>query len=113
MRVFPCDPAHGKTVASIWRDIDFQQFLTKSEKTNNVLTWCRNLAFIKFFCEHDNSIMLIRQAQFAFGTNHAVRNVPVGLACRDNEITRKDAARKDNYNQVSHFEVMGTANNAA
>ena len=52
------------------------------------------------------------QAEFSAGAHHAIRNVIVGLACRDLEATRKLRAGKRDNNIVIQAKIASATNDA-
>ncbi|CAH0325693.1 hypothetical protein SRABI128_05117 [Microbacterium sp. Bi128] len=56
--------------------------------------------------------MVLPDAEFADGGEHAGREVPVGLARGDPEVARQHGARKGDHHLVAFHEVVGAADDA-
>ena len=113
MRVLASNAAHREAVAAVRGHVDLEDLFAQTEPRHDVSSNRRNLAVREVLRQHDDAVMVLPQSEFARGTDHAVRDVPVGLARGDLEISGQDRARQRHDNEVINIEVVGTANDAA
>ena len=83
-RDFAPDSAQGQRISPVGGDGDVQNIVSRAEDLRRVGAGLR-----RALGQHDDARVIITQAEFTFGANHSVRDVTVGLASRDGEVTRQ------------------------
>ena len=113
VRVLASNAAHREAVAAVRGHVDLEDLFAQPQPGNNVRTDGRNLAVREVLRQHDDAVMVLPQSEFARGTDHAVRDVTVGLARGDLEVSGQNCPGQRHDDQVVDVEVVGTADDAA
>ena len=110
--------AHGEAVAAVRGHVDLQDLLPQAEDADGVGPGCgRFLALVAVLgqplLEHDDAGVILPDAELAGRADHAVGDVPVGLARGDAEVAGQDGAGQAHDDVVTDVEVVGAADDAA
>ena len=110
--------AHGEAVAAVRGHVDLQDLLPQAEDADGVGPGCgRLLALVAVLgqplLEHDDTGVVLPDAELAGRADHAVGDVPVGLTRGDAEVAGQDGAGQAHDDVVTDVEVVGAADDAA
>ena len=112
------DAAHGEAVAPVGGDVDLQDLLAQAEQRDGAgAGGGRRLVAPAVggqpAVQHDDARVVLADAQLALGADHAVGDVPVGLAGGDGEAAGQDGAGQAHDDAVADVEIVGAAHDAA
>ena len=104
--VFTRHAADGEAVAAVGGDVDFRSLVVEAEQLHRVGAELRVEPDPR---EHQDAVMVLADAQFTDGGDHAGGEVAVGLTGGDAEVARQHGAREGDHHLVAFNEVVGAA----
>ena len=99
---FAGQPADRQAVADVGRDVDVEDVVTQQQHAGGVVA--RRQPGVRG--QHDDAVMVMPDAELQLGADHAVGEVPVGLAGADREPAGQHGTRQRDHHQVTDRKVV-------
>jgi hypothetical protein len=109
VRVFAGNAPDGERVAAVRGDVDFRGLVVEPQEFHRVGADLRIQPDPR---EHQDAVVVLADAEFADGGDHARREVAIGFACGNPEVTGQHGAGKGHHHFVALNEVVGSADDA-
>ncbi len=103
----PGDPADGQAVTAVRGDGDVEDVVGEVQQFGNVHAE-RGVSR-----QHQDAVVVVADAEFTNRTDHAVTEMPVGLARGDGETAGQHRARQRHRHPVTDLEVESSADHPA
>ena len=99
---------HRQAVAQVGGHVDVEHLVGAPQQVDRV-----GAGLGRAVREHHDAAVVLAEAQFVLGADHAVGDVAVGLAGRDGEVAGQHGTGQRHDDQVADGEVVGAADDAA
>ncbi|MCY1229176.1 hypothetical protein D9M72_415330 [compost metagenome] len=109
MGIFTGDAADGERVAAVRSDVDFGGLVVEAEQFHGVGA---DFGIQPDPGEHQDAVVVLADAQFTDGGDHAGGQVAVGLPGGNVEVSGQHGTGKGDHYLVTFHEVVGAADNA-
>src|SRR5699024_10840261 len=113
VRVLPGYPAHGEAVATVRGDVDLEHPGAQTEQVDRIGARGGDVGTGQELAQHYDPGVILPEAQFCRGADHAVGGVTVGGSGGDVEVLGQGGAGQGHDHLIAHGEVVGTADDPA